>query len=47
MASLREKVEADGFELDPERLRPLVADLDAIYAGFKTEVKRFVRRHPA
>ena len=34
---------AYGFELDPERLRPLVRDVPEVYARFKKEVKRFAR----
>ncbi len=34
---------AYGFELDPERLQPLVRDMPAVYARFKKEVKRFAR----
>jgi len=34
---------AYGFELDPERLRPLVEDLRAVYSGFKAEVMRFAQ----
>ena len=32
-----------GFELDPQRLQPLVQDARPIHAVFKTEVKRFAR----
>ena len=34
---------AYGFELDPERLQPLVRDVPTVYARFKKEVKRFAR----
>ena len=34
---------AYGFELDPERLRPLVRDVSSVYARFKKEVMRFGR----
>ena len=34
---------AYGFDLDPERLRPLVRDVPEVYARFKKEVKRFAR----
>jgi hypothetical protein len=34
---------AYGFDLDRERLAPLVRDGPAVYASFKREVKRFAR----
>ena len=34
---------AYGFELDPERLQPLVRDVPTVYARFKKEVGRFAR----
>ncbi len=46
MASLRQKVEAEldfGFDLDPQRLAPLVRDIGVVDARFKKEVKRFLR----
>ena len=33
---------AYGFDLDPQRLAPLVRDVRAVYACFKKEAKRFV-----
>jgi hypothetical protein len=32
-----------GFDLDPQRLQPLVLDARPVHAAFKTEVKRFAR----
>ena len=34
---------AYGFDLDPQRLAPLVREVRAVYACFKKEAKRFVR----
>ncbi|MBI5396429.1 MAG: hypothetical protein HZA91_14135 [Verrucomicrobia bacterium] len=34
---------AYGFDLDSERLLPLVRDVGLVYVGFKTETKRFAR----
>ena len=34
---------AYGFDLDPQRLAPLVRDIRSVCACFKTEAKRFVR----
>jgi len=34
---------AYGFDLDPQRLQPLVRDVRLVYAGFQQETKRFVR----
>jgi uncharacterized protein YutE (UPF0331/DUF86 family) len=34
---------AYGFDLDPQRLAPLVREVHAVHACFKKEVKRFVR----
>jgi uncharacterized protein YutE (UPF0331/DUF86 family) len=36
---------AYGFDLDPQRLAPLVREARAVHACFKKEVKRFARRH--
>jgi hypothetical protein len=35
---------AYGFDLDPQRLAPLVRDIRSVSACFKKEAKRFVRR---
>jgi uncharacterized protein YutE (UPF0331/DUF86 family) len=35
---------AYGFDLDPQRLAPLVRDIRSVCACFKKEAKRFVRR---
>lgn len=35
---------AYGFELEAERLRPLVRDVRSLFADFKVEARRFVRR---
>lgn len=35
---------AYGFDLDPQRLRPLVREVRPVYASFKQEAKRFARR---
>jgi hypothetical protein len=35
---------AYGFDLDPQRLAPLVRDARAVCGGFKEEAKRFVNR---
>jgi hypothetical protein len=32
-----------GFDLDPERLLPLIREIPPIYVSFKQEMKRFVR----
>jgi len=34
---------AYGFDLDPQRLAPLVRDIRAVCGCFKKEAKRFVR----
>jgi hypothetical protein len=34
---------AYGFDLDPERLAPLVQNVPAVYGDFKREARRFVR----
>ena len=38
---------AYGFDLDPERLAPLVRDVRAVYGCFKKEARRFVRMQAA
>jgi len=51
MASLQEKIEAFrhffthayGFDLDPQRMAPLVREVRPVFASFKKEAKEFVR----
>lgn len=38
---------AYGFDLDPERLAPLVRDAGAVYGCFKRAARRFVRKQAA
>jgi hypothetical protein len=38
---------AYGFDLDPQRLAPLVRDVRAVCGGFKKEARRFVSRQAA
>ena len=35
---------AYGFDLDPERLAPLIRDVRSVYGCFKKEARRFARR---
>jgi len=38
---------AYGFDLDPERMAPLIRDVRPVYACFKREARRFVRMQAA
>ena len=38
---------AYGFDLDPERMAPLLRNVRAVYKSFQTEVRRFARKQTA